>query len=76
MREFIVFVLSMTILAGYAYISYVLAIGDKEATATANLVYGSVSAMSGSVLTYWFGSTKGSSDKDKTINSLAKGNGQ
>ena len=34
------------------------------------LVYGSVSALAGAVVQYWFGSSKGSSDKDKAISCL------
>jgi len=72
MKEFTIFVISMTILAAYAYISYVLVLSPNDVTATATLVYGSFSALAGSVITYWFGSSKGSSEKDATIANFTK----
>lgn len=72
MRELVLLIISLCILATYAYMGYVLVIGGTDIQ-NSMLVYGSVSALAGAVVQYWFGSSKGSADKDKAISNLAKG---
>lgn len=59
----------------YTYIGYLLIVGNTDIQ-NSMLVYGSVSALAGAVVQYWFGSSKGSSDKDKAISNLTKGDGK
>jgi len=75
MRDFILLVISLTILMTYTYIGYLLIVGNTDIQ-NSMLVYGSVSALAGAVVQYWFGSSKGSADKDKAINNLTKGDGK
>lgn len=65
MRELALIILSLAILAAYFMTGYLLIDGGN--TPNAMLVYGSVSALAGGVVTYWFGSSTGSAQKDKTI---------
>lgn len=72
MRDFILMVISLSILAVYTYLSYILVIGGADIQ-NGLLVFGSISALAGAVVQYWFGSSKGSADKDKAISNLTKG---
>jgi len=67
MKELVLFLLSLAILAAYFGTGYLLITSDHTDMQNAMLVYGSVSALAGSVVTYWFGSSLGSANKDKTI---------
>lgn len=75
MRDFILLVISLTILMTYTYIGYLLIVGNTDIQ-NSMLVYGSVSALAGAVVQYWFGSSNGSANKDKAINNLTKGDGK
>lgn len=72
MKEVITFALSLAILAAYFYTGYLLITGGQTDPQNAMLVYGSVSALAGGVVTYWFGSSIGSSVKDKTIANMTR----
>jgi hypothetical protein len=74
MKEFILFVLSLVMIAAYFYTGFLLLTNDSNGIKEyAMLVYGSTSALAGAVVQYWFGSSKNSSDKDKAITNLTKG---
>jgi len=74
MKEFILFVLSLVMIAAYFYTGFLLLTNDSNGIKEyAMLVYGSVSTSAGMVLSYWYGSSKNSSDKDTTISNLTKG---
>lgn len=74
MKEIILFVLSLVMIAAYFYTGYLLLTNDSNGIKEyAMLVYGSVSTSAGMVLSYWYGSSKNSSDKDTTISNLTKG---
>jgi hypothetical protein len=45
--------------------------GDAGSNAVLNMLMGSLAAMAGGVVTFYFGSSKGSKDKDDTISSIA-----
>lgn len=45
--------------------------GDAGSNAVLNMLMGSLAAMAGNVITFYFGSSKGSKDKDDTISSIA-----
>ena len=77
MKEPIIFALSIMVLAPYFYISFLLITHNGQTDPqNAMLVYGSVSALAGGVMTYWFGSTVGSARKDKTIETMANKQGE
>ena len=46
-------------------------VGDAGSNAVLNMLMGSLAAMAGGVVTFYFGSSKGSKDKDDTISSIA-----
>jgi len=74
MKEFILFSLSLVMIGAYFYTGYLLLTNDSNGIKEyAMLVYGSVSTSAGMVLSYWYGSSKNSSDKDATISNLTKG---
>lgn len=74
MKEFILFALSLVMIAAYFYTGFLLLTNDSNGIKEyAMLVYGSVSTSAGMVLSYWYGSSKNSSDKDTTISNLTKG---
>lgn len=74
MKEIILFVLSLVMIAAYFYTGFLLLTNDSNGIKEyAMLVYGSVSTSAGMVLSYWYGSSKNSSDKDTTISNLTKG---
>lgn len=68
--------LSLAILAGFFYLSFDIVTGQIK-TNDANMllligtVFGAASSYAGNVVNYHFGSSKTSSDKDKTISSMA-----
>lgn len=71
-RELAIIVMSFLIVAAFLYMSYqalfgFFPLGDEKIF---NLVYGSANLMTGIVINYWFGSSKSSSDKDKTITAM------
>jgi hypothetical protein len=45
--------------------------GDAGANAVLNMLMGSLASLAGMVATFYFGSSKGSKDKDDTISSIA-----
>lgn len=68
--------LSIIILAGFFSLSFDIVAGHITTTDTNLLlligtVFGAASTYAGSVVSYHFGSTKASSDKDKTISGMA-----
>lgn len=74
-RELAIIAMSFLIIAAFLYMSYqalfgFFPIGDEKIF---NLVYGSANLMTGIVINYWFGSSKSSSDKDKTITAMMAG---
>lgn len=77
MREILLFILSLIILLAFFYASYFI-FSDKVNTNDQNLLlligsaYGSIVTITGTITTYWFGSTKSSGDKDKAISNLSK----
>lgn len=72
MKDFILCILSLVMLAAYFYTGFLLLTNESASVKEyAMLVYGSVSTSAGVVLSYWFGSSKNSSDKDKTIASMS-----
>lgn len=75
MKDVVLLVISLCVLATYAYIGYILIVGNTDIQ-NSMLVYGSVSALAGAVVQYWFGSSNGSANKDKAINNLTKGDGK
>ena len=77
MKEFILSLLSFFILAGFFFSSYTVLTGSIKTT-DANMllligtVLGNISSMAMVVVGYWYGTTKGSGDKDKTISNLSQ----
>jgi hypothetical protein len=76
MDNFLKYVLSFLILGAYFWLSWIVIRGDINATDPQKLLiigsaYGSLSALAGIVVTYYYGSSKASADKDSTINSMA-----
>lgn len=69
-------VLSLVILSGFFYLGYIIVSGEIKTTDVNLLlligtVFGAASTYAGSVVSYHFGSTKASADKDKTISGMA-----
>ena len=70
--------LSLTIITGFFYVSFLIISGriaelDQNTTILIGTVFGAVSGQAGTVINYWFGTSKNSSDKDKTIANFTKG---
>lgn len=76
MKEIVLGTLSFFILAGFFASSYVVLTGNIK-TSDPNMllligtVIGNISSMGMVVVGYWYGTSKGSSDKDKTISNMA-----
>jgi len=77
-KDFSLLILSIVVLSAYFYTGYVIishqsAQGiDPQIAMLIGSVYGSVGSLAGVVVAYWFGSSKGSADKDQTITDLTK----
>lgn len=72
MRDISMLVLSCAIILGFFFTSYLIISGkiaelDQQTTILIGTVFGAVSTQAGTVISYWFGTSKSSSDKDKTI---------
>jgi hypothetical protein len=78
MKDLSLLTLSMVVLAAYFYTGFVIITHqtaqsiDPQIAMLIGSVYGSVGSLAGVVVAYWFGSSKGSSDKDQTITDLTK----
>jgi hypothetical protein len=75
MRELYMLVLSCVIIAGFFFTSFLIISGkiaalDPQTTILIGTVFGAVSTQAGTVISYWFGTTKTSAEKDKTIASI------
>lgn len=75
-REVAVLLLSIIILVAFFLDSYLVLTGniktaDPQILLLIGNVSGGVQTLAGVVVTYWFGSTKSSSDKDKTIANMS-----
>ena len=78
MKDISMLALSLTIIAGFFYVSFLIISGritelDQNTTILIGTVFGAVSTQAGTVINYWFGTSKNSSDKDKTIANITKG---
>lgn len=78
MRELSMLCLSLSIVAGFFYVSYLIISGriaelDQNTIILIGTVFGAVSAQAGTVINYWFGTSKSSTEKDKTIANITKG---
>lgn len=71
------FVLSLVILACFFFATYFIlsdkiTTNDTQALLLIGTAYGAVASAAGSVVSYWFGTSKSSSDKDATLQTLSK----
>ena len=77
-REIQQYVLAWLIVAGFCgitvYLLHLVHSGAQiqDSTGAVFMLLGSVSSMAGAVVQYFFGSTKGSADKNEVIAGLAK----
>lgn len=76
MKEFVLAVLSVIILSGFFASSYTVLTGniktnDPNILLLIGTIIGNISSMGMVVVGYWYGTTKGSADKDKTIADLS-----
>ena len=72
MKDWAIFILSLIVVGAFFAGSFKilfdpLPIKDREIF---DLVYGSVNVLTGIVMNYWFGTSRSSADKDKTIVTL------
>jgi flagellar basal body-associated protein FliL len=75
-KDFILFILSIIFLAAFSFASYFVFSGQIKTTDQNMLLligsaYGAIVSQAGNVITFWFGSSKGSADKDATISTIA-----
>ena len=78
MKDLSMLALSLVIIAGFFYVSFLIISGkvaelDQNTTILIGTVFGAVSTQAGTVISYWFGTSKSSGDKDKTIENMTKG---
>lgn len=72
MKEATLFLLSFTVVLSFFFASYFIFSGniktqDQNTLLLIGTAYGAVSSLAGQVCSYWFGTSKTSSDKDKVI---------
>lgn len=82
MKDFMIFSLSILCLAAtfsadlsfiYMAVNGMIKTIDPILLTTIGTVLGNLNTLSGGVAAYWFGTTKSSSEKDKTIKNLTTG---
>ena len=78
MKELSMLTLSLTIIAGFFCVSFLIISGkiaelDQNTIILIGTVFGAVSSQAGTVINYWFGTSKSSGDKDRTIENMTKG---
>lgn len=70
-KDIAVFILSLVILNAFFVATYFIFSGsvktqDPQMLLLIGTAFGNVSTLAGGVVAYWFGTTKGSADKDRT----------
>lgn len=69
------FILSLVILLAFFFATYFIfadkiTTNDTQALLLIGTAYGAVATNAGNVVSYWFGTSKSSADKDKQISTL------
>lgn len=77
MRDLSMLVLSCVIIAGFFFTGFLIISGkiaqlDQQTVILIGTVFGAVSTQAGTVINYWFGTSRSSSEKDATIQTLNK----
>lgn len=74
LKDLTILLLSCVIISAFFFGSFTVIFHGETVKSTEifTLVYGSVSTMTGSVLQYWFGTSRTSADKDQAIQTLTK----
>lgn len=75
MKEFTLLILSLLILAVFFCASYFvfsdrIQTQDTQALLLIGTAYGAVTSQAASIVSFWFGTSKTSADKDKTISDM------
>ena len=75
LKDVMMFILSVIILMAFFFSTYFIltdkiATTDTQALLLIGTAYGAVATNAGNVVSYWFGTSKSSSDKDATIQTL------
>jgi hypothetical protein len=76
MKTLVLMVLSLCVLAAYFFTGYTIithqtAAVDAQTSMLIGTVYGSIASLAGAVVAYWFGSSRGSSEKDQALKNLS-----
>lgn len=72
MKDMIMFVLSICIIGGFYFISYLIVTGqihnlDQNLVMLIGTVFGASASHATNIINYWFGSSSGSAAKDKLL---------